>query len=591
MIVPSSSSDPGREDRGRPGWIDVIAGGFLPGALAGTHLAGLIFYLNPGLPFAFGPVLSGALVYAALLGAVSLLLHLPFTGGRPWRARRALPWGLTVALTVAALLDGTHASYYAYFLHPGINDRLIKTALWLSLGALISFYTSLLHTFSRRRYGRRSLTLLVLVPLLSVYAMVERREAFHPRPPPAPRPAVVEAGPRPRLLVVGIDTATFDAILPLAGQGRLPFLATLLRDGAYGRLETISPPRREALWITLATGKYPDEHGVTGARVYHAPWAGPDAQLRLLPVGISFRNWGTFRDPGYRLITYSRTSLTLWEILPRLGISSGVIGWPASAPVPEETEFALSERFFTEAPEPQSSWPADVASRARLFRLSPQELDPVLRRQLGAGAPPVVLESLSGDLWRQSIFSFLSGQDDGAEAVFLMLPGLRAVSRRFFGGFDAVQFQGDKSLEAQAAAERVSAYYAQLDASLADLWAEGEGEEGPRMLAVVSASGVEPRSLWERLMGGMSPGSALEGSFTGASDGVFLLYGEGVRPGALLTDARLADVAPTLLYGLGFPVARDLDGKVLTSAFDQGFLTRHPLTVLPSYEALPKSSP
>lgn len=586
MTVPSSSSDAGRRPLlARPGWTDIFAGGFLPGALAGTHLAGLIFFLNPGLPFAPGPVLSGILVYGPLLGLVSLLLHLPWTWGRPRRARRALPWGITAALAVAALLDGTHASYYAYFLPPGINDRLIKTALWLSLGALICFYTALLHTLHRRRYGRRSQSLLVIVSLLSVYAMVERREAFRPRQPPAPRPAVVEAGLRPQLWVVGIDTATFDAILPLASQGRLPFLATLLKDGAYGRLETISPPRREAVWITLATGKYPYKHGVTGARVYRAPWASPEAQLRLLPVGISFRNWGTFGDPGYRLVTYSRESLTLWEILPRLGVSSGMAGWPASAPVPEETLFALTERFFTDAPEPQSSRPEDVAARAQLFRLSPQELDPALRRQLGAGAPPVLLESLSGDLWRESIFSFLVEQDQEAGAAFLMLPGLRAVSRRFFGGFDAVQFEGDQSPEARAAAERVAAYYAQLDAFLAERWARGSG---PRMLAVVSAAGVEPMGWKERILGGMEAGSALEGSLTGASDGVFILYGEGVRSGELLTDARVADVAPTLLYGLGFPVARDLDGKVLTSAFDKGFLARHPLTFLPSYEALPK---
>ncbi|HSF41187.1 MAG TPA: alkaline phosphatase family protein [Thermoanaerobaculia bacterium] len=562
-----------------------MAGGFLPGALAGTHLAGLIFFLNPGLPFAPGPALSGVLVYGSLVGLVSLLLHLPFTGRRPRHARRALPWGITLALAATALLDGTHASYYAYFLPPGINDRLIKAALWLSLAALICFYTALLHTLHRRRYGRRSQSLLVVVSLLSVYAVVERREAFHPRKPSAPRPAVVEAGPRPQLWVVGIDTATFDAILPLASQGRLPFLATLLKDGAYGRLETIPPPRREAVWITLATGKYPDKHGVTGARVYRAPWAGPDAQLRLLPVGISFRNWGTFGDPGYRLLTYSRKSLALWEILPRLGISSGVVGWPASAPMPEETVFALSERFFTNDPEPRSSWPPDVASRARLFRLSPQELDPALSRQLGAGAPPVVLESLSGDLWRQSIVSFLVEQDGGADAVFLTLPGLRAVSRRFFGGFNAVQFEGDQSPEARAAAERVAAYYTQIDAFLAELWARGEG---PRRLAVVSPAGVEPQGFRERLLGGMEPGSALEGSLTGPADGIFLLYGEGVRPGALLTGARVEDVAPTLLYGMGFPVARDLDGKVLTSAFDKGFLARHPLTFLPSYEALPR---
>ena len=69
---------------------------------------------------------------------------------------------------------------------------------------------------------------------------------------------------------------------------------------------------------------------------------------------------------------------------------------------------------------------------------------------------------------------------------------------------------------------------------------------------------------------------------------MLLLYGDGIRQGALITGARLEDVAPTLLYGLGFPVARDLDGQVLTSAFDKTFLARNPLTFLESYEGLEK---
>ena len=156
-----------------------------------------------------------------LLGLASLALHLPFTWGRPRRARRALPWSFTVALAASALLDWTHASRFAYFLPPGINTRLIRTALWLTLGALISFYTALLHSLHRRPYGWRSRYGYVLLAVLSVYAMVERREAFRPRPEPPPRPAAVESGRRPELLVVGIDTATLDALLPLAGQGRL----------------------------------------------------------------------------------------------------------------------------------------------------------------------------------------------------------------------------------------------------------------------------------------------------------------------------------------------------------------------------------
>jgi hypothetical protein len=560
--------------------------GCAPGALLGTHLAGLIFFLNPGLPFSPGPVLRGILLYGALLGLVGLALHLPFTWKRPRRARRFLPWGLTAALAGAALLDWTHASSYAYYLPPGINERLIKTALWLSLGALIAFYTALLHTLHRRRYGVRSRSLLLLVTLLSVYAMLERREAFQPRPGPAPRPAAVETGSRPRLLVVGIDTATLDALLPLASQGRLPFLASVLRGGAYGRLESISPPRREALWTTLATGKLPYKHGVTGGRVYPAPWIGRGAELRLLPRGIAFRSWGTLGSEGTRVRGYPREALALWEILPRLGIPAGMVGWPASAPVPEEAAFALSERFFTGAPEPRSARPADVAERAALFRLKPGEIDPELRKGLGPGAPPVLLEALAADLWRESIFSFLLEQHPDVQTGFLVLPGLREVSRRFFGGFDAVQFAGDQGPDARQAAERLAAYYAWIDGRLADLWSR---ESGPRLLALVSPSGVEPKGRWERLREGMTPRASLEGSFAGSTDGILLLYGDGIRPGALLTGVRLVDVAPTLLYGLGFPVARDLDGKAITVAFTKRFLARHPLMFLPSYEGLEKA--
>jgi arylsulfatase A-like enzyme len=54
----------------------------------------------------------------------------------------------------------------------------------------------------------------------------------------------------------------------------------------------------------------------------------------------------------------------------------------------------------------------------------------------------------------------------------------------------------------------------------------------------------------------------------------------------LLTGADLVDVVPTLVYGLGLPIARDLDGQVLTAAFRRSFLAGHPLTFLPSYETL-----
>jgi hypothetical protein len=558
----------------------VLGGGAAPGALAGLQLAGLIFFLNPRLPFAPGPVLRGCLIYGTLGALVSLAVHLPFTWWRPRRARRVLPWSFTAALAGAALLDWSQRYYFAYFLPPGINDRLTKTALWLTLGALIAFYTALLHSLSRRPYGRRSRWGLTLMAALSVIAMVERREAYHPGQDPAPRPAAVEAGQRPKLWVVGIDTATMDAILPLAGQGRLPFLATVLQNGAYGRLSSLVPTRRDALWATLATGKYPFKHGITGRRSYPARFLAPGAELHLFPAGIAFQRWGTLGAGPLPSTTAKREALALWEILPRLGVPAGVVGWPATEPGDGEASFALAEGYFGEPPTPASAWPRDWPEAPRP---DPNEAGRQVRLRFGPRIPTSLRTAAEGDLWRQVAALALAGASPKVDAVFLFLPGLREVSQRWFGGFNAVQFEGRQDDGAShTAAERVALYYEQLDDLLAAAWARSPG---PKRLVVVSAYGVNPKGGWMRQL---APG-ALAGEFQGGPDGALLLYGDGIRPNSLITGARLVDVAPTLIYGLGFPVSRELDGQVLTAAFGQEFLARNPVAFFPSYEGLARA--
>jgi len=65
-----------------------------------------------------------------------------------------------------------------------------------------------------------------------------------------------------RLLVVGLDGATFDIIKPLAAQNRLPNLARLMEQGAWGVLRSTIPPISPTAWTTFATGKNPGQHGV-----------------------------------------------------------------------------------------------------------------------------------------------------------------------------------------------------------------------------------------------------------------------------------------------------------------------------------------
>lgn len=52
-------------------------------------------------------------------------------------------------------------------------------------------------------------------------------------------------------------------------------------------------------------------------------------------------------------------------------------------------------------------------------------------------------------------------------------------------------------------------------------------------------------------------------------DGIFFFRGQGVREGAAVRDARLLDVAPTILHYFGEGVPADFDGRVLEEAFTE----------------------
>jgi len=562
------------------GW-GLVALTALPGLLAGAHLSSLLFFLNPELPFEFLPWLRSTAIYCTCAVLASIVILLPVTFRRGDRAQRLLPWAITVILGVIATIEWLHASRSSYLLPPGINVRLIKAAIWLTLAALIYFYTALLHTLNRRPYGWRSRIGLTLLALLSVYVMAERREAFKPYSRPAPLPSVVELERRPTLLVVGLDGASLDAVLPLARRGRLPFLSRLLAEGVYSRPESLAPVQRSPLWTTLATGKLPFRHGVVADRTFEAGWIAPRALLQILPTPLSAVALSTF-NPSRPTDSTVRRSLTLWEILERLDVRTGQVGWPATSPVSASSAFAFSEHYFGGDFRPATAQPSELAERGVLFQVDPEDVDPALVAELEGQLPYSLLQALAGDLWRQSLTRFLVEQRREVRAIFVVLPGLAEVSSRYFGGFSAVEFDGETGRPQQNAAQLISFYYTYLDHFLADLW---ERQSGPKMLAVVSAYGFEApvglRKSWAR-----TTGRLLRGQYQRSPDGLFLALGSGLRAGAFLEGARLVDIMPTLLYALRFPIARDLDGRVLTGAFETAYLARNPLTFVPSYETI-----
>ena len=66
----------------------------------------------------------------------------------------------------------------------------------------------------------------------------------------------------PKVVVFGVDGATFNVMRPLIEKGRLPHLAKLIKNGVSGPLQSTVPPVTAPAWVSFMTGVNPGRHGI-----------------------------------------------------------------------------------------------------------------------------------------------------------------------------------------------------------------------------------------------------------------------------------------------------------------------------------------
>lgn len=65
-----------------------------------------------------------------------------------------------------------------------------------------------------------------------------------------------------KIIVIGIDGATWNVIDPLISEKKLPIIARLIKNGVRGDLETCIPHVTFPAWKCYSTGKNPGKLGV-----------------------------------------------------------------------------------------------------------------------------------------------------------------------------------------------------------------------------------------------------------------------------------------------------------------------------------------
>ncbi len=65
-----------------------------------------------------------------------------------------------------------------------------------------------------------------------------------------------------KVMVLGLDGATWDVLEPLIRQDLLPNLARLREQGSWGMLGSVFPPLSPVAWTGVMTGKNSGKHGI-----------------------------------------------------------------------------------------------------------------------------------------------------------------------------------------------------------------------------------------------------------------------------------------------------------------------------------------
>ncbi|HSD27597.1 MAG TPA: alkaline phosphatase family protein [Vicinamibacteria bacterium] len=583
----------------------TLASTALAACVLAASLVVLVLFLNPGVELRreaaalfFSLFMPGVIAGTVALTGIASLAALfrfwpratrPPLAGHPWFTTSMLS-----ATTAAAALYWLNLLSYRHSIPVESLRGLFASAVAITGAAVVLFAVgldSLLFPFRGRAV---SAILVVLSPALAVALPLALRPL--PAPPAHPVPVVTESVlPLRRITLIGVDGLSPERVREGAADDTLPAFARAMKRGTFGSLATLRPTEGPPLWTTVLTGRLPRDHGVKSFATYTV--RGSSTVYELLPKGafvsLLERTGLVTRVP---VTASARRRRTLPEALNAFGITTGLVRIWGTHPAQRRGGFVLSPYFHVLAGTSRAAEalsPPDLLAEVKARVLGPADLDPALLAEFvepASAATPeeawlrsdLVERALCPDLtYRRAGELLRSTYDPPFFATYVY--GLDVVGHSFLRFARPDRF-GDVST---ADARRYGRVLPRYEALVAQ-WI-GDAMQGLRegeVLLVVSAYGLEPVPLWRRLLAGALGDRRTSGTHASAPAGFILAVGDGIRQGLLLDQASLVDVAPTILYLSGLPVARDMEGRVLTEMVDDEFARAHPVTFIPSYESL-----
>ncbi len=379
---------------------------------------------------------------------------------------------------------------------------------------------------------------------------------------PAPGAELATAAPIRKVLLVGIDGGDWLNLMPLIERGTLPNFRRVVREGAIGPLRSLEPMLSPLLWTTMATGKYPEDHGILNFTV-DDPQTG-----QKVPITRLYRKVDAF-----------------WNMLSDVDRRVAMIGWLATYPAEPVNGLMVTDRVGYVAYAPLSDrsvprgaiYPEDKVDETidRVMRganVSFDQMEAMLHISPEAFAAHRDSQDPRDSVHEliQLYASTLSYRNMAVHQLTSERPDVVAV---YFEWVDAIshlfmlhtppRMDDVSSREFDKYRDVVEQGYILQDQVLGDLM-NTLGDE--YVMMIVSDHGFKSGESRLRNRPEIWAGNAAKWH---RLDGIVAFWGNGVKVGQRLEGATLLDVAPTVLALSGMPQAQDMPGKALVDAFTE----------------------
>lgn len=388
-----------------------------------------------------------------------------------------------------------------------------------------------------------------------------------------------------RVVFVGMDGLDWVLLDRLIAQGKCPTFARMKRTGAWGDLVSHQPLLSPLIWTTIATGRRPEIHGVLDF-VATDPATGQDT-----PVTNRFRQVHA-----------------IWNILSYLQRRVDVVNWWATYPAEPIRGTMVTERLFYQLfgirpslDDPRNVFPAEALQQVlpllvqaddvghdevrQFANLSTEEFDQAVEEAKLAENPydnrvQHLRKILAVTRGVFNIGSWLLANDP-ADLLALYIEGTDTTGHRF-AHFLPPKLNWVDAEDYRRYRDTMSLFYELVDRELGELI---ESSPADTTWIVASDHGF--------FTGRARPSVPPDDFTVGAPQwhrmvGVLLAAGPNVRAGKL-PHADMHDLGRTLLWLLGAPISRQLEGRELVDLMQDTWVAEHPPVYVDNYENLPRT--